>query len=597
MDLKKYKVKTKLYILVLVILIPITLVQSYFIYEQHTQYIELQLDANSDFAKAISMVVINHLNSIECDLFSIGMTIISFPHLNPQEVNSYLEMKNNYNPTLKNIGCLDPKGTVLYSSSEAVIGLDGRDREYYNRILAGEDFVVNEIIRTKSDHAPNIIVAKAIRSEGQLLGIMTGTLNTAMFEDIMPQHRIKPYTFFGVAEKNGIIVYRNGSPQIIDEMVSVNPTGPIQEALESGTTTKAKKAYSFYTDTSFLTVANPIPDINWVAYAISDYRVVLGNAYRNIQYHLLALFLTVVLSVYMSVQVSKSILEPIRSVQNFAQNALESNFNVRTNIYGNDELAATGAALNHMAFTIHQLENNRKLFIQSSAHELRNPMTGIKGIVYLMRNRIANGKPAEEILKMLAVIENEVDRLSVLLNQLLDAYNEQHASGRGLRYIWETLNLVEIVEKVIDNFQATTEGCEIYLKTYVKQAYVRGDGNRLEDVIRNLLSNSIKYSSNEKRTTVLIWVSEDSAMVAVKDRGIGIPENQLELIFNSFFRAENLQGKDPGGMGLGLYICKEIISNHGGRVWAENNIDKGSTFYVKLPLKREKDNGENNPNN
>ncbi len=117
-----------------------------------------------------------------------------------------------------------------------------------------------------------------------------------------------------------------------------------------------------------------------------------------------------------------------------------------------------------------------------------------------------------------------------------------------------------------------------------RQVLVRGDKARLEDVLRNILSNAIKYSPNEKHIVVSLQVVNENALIMIKDKGIGINKEHLDAIFDSFFRGNNFAGNDPGGMGLGLYICKDIIVKHGGYIWAENNSDKGSTFYIQLPI-------------
>ena len=117
-----------------------------------------------------------------------------------------------------------------------------------------------------------------------------------------------------------------------------------------------------------------------------------------------------------------------------------------------------------------------------------------------------------------------------------------------------------------------------------QQVLVKGDAARLADVLQNLLGNALKYTPGEGKILVSLQVEHGKAVIAVKDEGIGIPNEHLQSIFDSFFRAENYAGRDPGGMGLGLYISKEIIQKHGGRIWAENNRGQGSTFYVELPL-------------
>jgi signal transduction histidine kinase len=307
------------------------------------------------------------------------------------------------------------------------------------------------------------------------------------------------------------------------------------------------------------------------------------KAFNVLKYNLLVLLLGTLLSLFIAYKLSQRIVGPINNLQHFAGQVCDGNLDVRTSISGRDELAATGTALNEMASRIRQLETSRRLFIQTSAHELRNPLAGIRGIVSLVRNRIASGKAVDD--NMLALAEKEVDRLATIINQLLETFKEQQLHLDGLSYKWETVNLKALLVEITTALQTFTEKHYIVLELGDnQQVLVKGDASRLEDVLRNLISNAIKYTPGEGRIIVSLQMGHGKAVIGVKDEGIGIPDEHLQNIFESFFRCENYAGKDPGGMGLGLYISNEIILKHGGRIWAENNPDQGSTVYVELPL-------------
>ena len=320
-----------------------------------------------------------------------------------------------------------------------------------------------------------------------------------------------------------------------------------------------------------------------IIYANSDYQEITHKAFNTVKYNLLVLLLGILLSLFLSLKLSRRIVGPRNNLQKFAGQMSGGNLAVRTSIGGRDELAVTGAALNEMASRISQLETSRRLFIQTSAHELRNPLAGIRGIVSLVRNRIASGKAVDD--NMLALAEKEVDRLAAIINQLLETFKEQQQHLNGLSYKWETVNLTAMLVEITTALQTFTAKHNIALELGDnQQVLVKGDTSRLEDVLRNLINNAIKYTPGEGRIIVSLQMGNGKAVIAVKDEGIGIPDEHLQNIFESFFRCENYEGKDPGGMGLGLYISKEIILKHGGRIWAESNPDQGSTVYMELPL-------------
>lgn len=112
---------------------------------------------------------------------------------------------------------------------------------------------------------------------------------------------------------------------------------------------------------------------------------------------------------------------------------------------------------------------------------------------------------------------------------------------------------------------------------------MRGDPYRLEQVIANLLENALKYSLDGGTIHVSLEPRGDTALLSVSDPGIGIPADQQQHLFERYFRARNVSPRSYGGLGLGLYICRDIVARHGGRIWVESEVDRGSTFYVALP--------------
>jgi signal transduction histidine kinase len=114
------------------------------------------------------------------------------------------------------------------------------------------------------------------------------------------------------------------------------------------------------------------------------------------------------------------------------------------------------------------------------------------------------------------------------------------------------------------------------------------DTRRIEQVVENLVENAKKYSPEATAVSVTVWQQNGEARITVRDRGIGIPAADLPRIFERFSRASNVNDRKFHGMGLGLYICRGIIEEHGGRIWAESEVGKGSTFHVALPLGAER---------
>lgn|GEM_PF-2295486 len=227
-------------------------------------------------------------------------------------------------------------------------------------------------------------------------------------------------------------------------------------------------------------------------------------------------------------------------------------------------------------------DRTRMQFLQIAAHELRNPMAAVKGMLSLLKRRMLQGKPVQEQLQFVEVGEQEVTRLSDLLNEMLEAFRIQQ--GR-LTLKQERCNLREIIGAALRPFQVAADTHRFALKgTEGEPIWVTGDFGRLEEVFRNLISNAVKYSPGGGDVRITVTQQTEQVLAAVSDQGMGIPPDQVDRVFEGFFRATNLTGVDPGGMGLGLYICRQLVESHGGRIWAESCLERGSTFYVSLPL-------------
>jgi signal transduction histidine kinase len=235
--------------------------------------------------------------------------------------------------------------------------------------------------------------------------------------------------------------------------------------------------------------------------------------------------------------------------------------------------------------------------LSTASHEMRTPLTTIKGNLQLSQRRVsALAKRAEqspEMLEGLQRIEQPLrealrnfDRLERMISELLD-YSRIQANKFILRE--QASNLVEIVRDVVENARKTTEGRAIVL-TLPEQAVlpVYVDKDRISEVIHNYLTNAHKYSPVEKPVEVSLSATAAQARVAVRDEGTGIPLEQQPHVWERFYRVPGVevveQSMSDSNLGLGLYLCQEIIELHHGEVGVESTPGQGSTFWFTLPL-------------
>ena len=233
-----------------------------------------------------------------------------------------------------------------------------------------------------------------------------------------------------------------------------------------------------------------------------------------------------------------------------------------------------------------EAERLKDEFIGIAAHELRTPLAVVKGFAQTLIVQTARGKGPELAdwqTEAIQDIDQATSRLVELTEDLLDVTRLQ--AGR-LQLQFEPTDLVALVQRTLKRFSVTTERHQIAVETAEENIVVTIDPRRIEQVVSNLISNAIKYSPDGGNIEIAIRadMSANTALLCIRDYGIGIPSYQQGRIFSRFMRADNAHAHNIGGTGLGLYLCRELIERHNGRIWFESVEGQGSTFYVSLPL-------------
>ncbi|WP_373371909.1 PAS domain-containing sensor histidine kinase [Archangium lansingense] len=217
-------------------------------------------------------------------------------------------------------------------------------------------------------------------------------------------------------------------------------------------------------------------------------------------------------------------------------------------------------------------------FLSIASHELKTPLTPLKLHLQVLKRHQASEQPipGQHTEKALA----QVARLSGLINDLLDTSRIQ--AGR-LELRQEPVSLRELTHEVLTDLRTDSPHHTLVYEEPSKPLVIQGDRSRLAQVLVNLLENALKYSPTGGTIRVHVEREGEQAHVSVADSGIGIPPDQKALLFERFFRARNAPISGFGGLGLGLYICRDIVERHGGRIWVESEVGKGSTFHFTLP--------------
>ncbi|MFI5139478.1 MAG: sensor histidine kinase, partial [Sphingobacteriales bacterium] len=222
-----------------------------------------------------------------------------------------------------------------------------------------------------------------------------------------------------------------------------------------------------------------------------------------------------------------------------------------------------------------QDEIRKNDFIGMVSHELKTPLTSIKAYNQIVQ-KINDPEKLKPFLKKSA---NHIMRLERLIGDLLDVTK---INAGKMNYVKEPINFRQLLTDSIESIQHTITTHDLILETAPDITYT-GDHLRLEQVIHNFLTNAVKYSPGKDKVLVNSLVDHDNIIVSVQDFGIGIPKENLDKLFERYYRVDNTAMRFEG-LGLGLFISAEILRKHGGSFWIESELGAGSTFYFRLPL-------------
>jgi signal transduction histidine kinase len=261
-----------------------------------------------------------------------------------------------------------------------------------------------------------------------------------------------------------------------------------------------------------------------------------------------------------------------------------------------DELRATvnraieRGLLRRRLLELEEVDRLKTQFLSMASHELRTPLTAVSGFIQVARRRITRAagfespaqwkEEASRTAETLEQAQRQSRRLGRLVDELLDVSRLQ--LGR-VELHQRQVDLFASLNEVLDRIKLAHTTHTFELQPTDAPTLVLADQDRMDQVFENLLGNAVKYSPSGGSVVIRIAADGGEAHVSIADQGIGIAPDELNNVFNLFYRSPDPRAGHVGGLGLGLYISREIVTRHGGRMWAESS-GTGSTFHVVLPL-------------
>lgn len=230
---------------------------------------------------------------------------------------------------------------------------------------------------------------------------------------------------------------------------------------------------------------------------------------------------------------------------------------------------------------IRSIERMKTAFVSTVSHELRTPLTSIKGFICTLLQDVDGFYDAETVHEFYVIIDQECDRLTRLISDLLNVSRIE--AGRALDLNPGPVNLPDVVSKVVAAQKSYTNKHEFSVQLEDDLPTIVADNDKVDQILTNLTNNAVKYSPKGGIITVSGKQSNGVIQMAVTDQGMGIPKEHIEKLFDRFHRIDNRDTRKVGGTGIGLYLVKHLVEAHGGRIWVESEEGKGSSFIFELP--------------
>ena len=273
-----------------------------------------------------------------------------------------------------------------------------------------------------------------------------------------------------------------------------------------------------------------------------------------------------------------TILKPLHTLKLIARRMEQGDLSQRVSITGKGEVGALAHAFNAMADSLSRSERLRRNLVSDVAHELRNPLMNIRGYLELLQDQVLEPTP-----ETIASLYEETSLLNRLVADLQDV---SLAEAGQLHLARQPIELAEVASQAVQIVQPhlAQKNLELHVHLPCDLPRVEADPERVAQILRNLLSNAIRHTSDGGEICLTANCSDTMVEIRVRDTGVGIAPEHLPYLFERFYRADSSRTRATGGSGLGLAIVKQVVQAHGGQVTVESQLEQGTCFTFTLPV-------------
>ena len=288
-------------------------------------------------------------------------------------------------------------------------------------------------------------------------------------------------------------------------------------------------------------------------------------------------FIVIILVIVMSIFISKRISKPIDDMNETAKKLGEGKRDIEFKGKGYAEIKELNESLNYAVAELNKTDTLQKELLANISHDLKTPLTLISGYAEMMKDM-----PSEVTPENLQIIVDETNRLNDLVNDLLSLSRLQ---SRTESFNMEDLSITDLISSIV-NRQKELNSSFQFEYNYDENIIVNADMKKISQVIYNFITNAINYSGTSKKIIITQKVIEDKVRITVQDFGIGIKEEDLDYVWNRYYRVDKGHNREVKGTGLGLAIVKEILEYHNFTYGIDSKENEGSSFYFEMPIIR-----------
>ncbi|KAF0233948.1 MAG: sensor histidine [Desulfovibrionaceae bacterium] len=307
---------------------------------------------------------------------------------------------------------------------------------------------------------------------------------------------------------------------------------------------------------------------------------------RSVRAGMIGLGISMAVALLGSAYLTYSLFRPLRELRRGIRAFTLDGKLESVRVISRDELGELAQAFNEMTARLKEEEMMRTDFIDMLSHEIRTPLTSIRESVNLMREQVL-GEVSDRQKRFLDIASSELERISKLLSRLMQVSS---MSSRFITLSFKPVDPVHLLYETVDKATPAAEAKKISINAHALPDVpsVMADTEHLRQALLNLIGNAVKFSPPGTSVEASLQMADggNQLLFSVVDSGPGIPEGEQALVFNKYYRGEQLK-KSADGIGLGLSIAKNIVEAHGGKIWLSSRAGRGSTFFFTIPIARE----------